>query len=83
MNKEKFNRNVRGLLAGEQTHYNLNGLAIDVNLEAADEGKDSGIYIMFTVLVALLLVGLALRSYWALLFTGIGIALLMIWLILI
>ena len=80
LNKEKFNRNVRGLLAGEQTHYNLNGLAIDVNLEAADEGEDSGIYIMFTVLVALLLVGLALRSYWALLFTGIGIALLMIWL---
>ena len=30
LNKEKFNRNVRGLLAGEQTHYNLNGLAIDV-----------------------------------------------------
>ena len=80
LNKERFNRSVRSLLSGEQTHYKLNGLAIDVNLEAADEGQDSGMYIMFTVLIALLLVGLALRSYWALLFTGIGIALLMIWL---
>ena len=80
LHKEEFDRNVQSVLRGEQVSYLLWGIAIDQNLEAEDEGSTSGIYIMFTMMAVLAVVGLTLRSYWALVLTGAGLGILMIWL---
>ena len=78
--KEEFNRNVQGFLRGDQQAYRLWGIAIDANLEGDDEGEIAGIFIMYTVIGAVVVVGLALRSYWAMALTGAGLGILMIWL---
>ncbi|MCH7801740.1 MAG: MMPL family transporter, partial [Chloroflexi bacterium] len=80
LDKEEFNRNVQRVLRGDQESFRLWGVAIDVNLESADEGQAAGIFIMLTVIVAVLIVGLSLRSYWAMALTGAGLGILMIWL---
>ena len=80
LDKEDFNRNVQRVLRGEERTYHLWGIAIDPNLEAEDEGKTAGIFIMFTVIAAVVVVGISLRSYWAMALTGAGLGALMIWL---
>ena len=80
LNKEEFDRNVQEVLRGEQTNYWLWGIAIDPNLEAAEEGVTAGIYIVFTIIAVMVVVGLSLRSYWAMVLTGAGLGILMIWL---
>ena len=80
LDKEEFSRNVQRVLRGEQQSYRLWGVAIDVNLESADEGQTAGLFIMLTVIAAVLIVGLSLRSYWAMALTGVGLSILMIWL---
>lgn len=78
--KEEFNRNVQGLLRGNQQSFHLWGIAMDANLEAADEGQTAGFFIMFTVIAAVLIAGISLRSYWAVALTGAGLGVLIIWL---
>ncbi|MCH7786389.1 MAG: MMPL family transporter, partial [Chloroflexi bacterium] len=78
--KEQFNRNVQEILRGDEQTYRLWGIAIDANLEAADEGKIAGLFIMFTAIAAVIIVGISLRSYWAMALTGAGLGILMIWL---
>lgn len=80
LNKEKFNRKVQNLLRGSEETYSLWGIAIDANLEGIDEGKIAGTFIMFTVITAVLVVGVVLRSYWAMVLTGSGLGVLIIWL---
>ena len=80
LDKEEFNRNVQRVVRCDERTYRLWGIAIDVNLEAEDEGKTAGIFVMFTVIAALAVVGIALRSYWAIALTGVGLGTLMIWL---
>ena len=80
LDKEEFNRNVQRVLRGDESTYRLWGIAIDQNLEAEDEGKTAGIFVMFTVITALAVVGISLRSYWAMALTGAGLGALMIWL---
>ena len=80
INKEILDRKIQTLLRGKQNSYNLWSIAIDVNLESEEQGAESGIFITFTVIVALGIMGLALRSYWAVALTGIGIGILIIWL---
>ncbi len=78
--KEEFNRNVQQVLRGDEHNYRLWGIAIDVNLESADEGQTAGMFIMFTVIAVVLIAGVSLRSYWAVALTGAGLGSLMIWL---
>jgi len=78
--KEEFNRSVQEFLRGDERTYELWGIAIDLNLESNDEGQVAGIFIMFTVIGAVAVVGLSLRSYWATALVGAGLAILMIWL---
>jgi predicted RND superfamily exporter protein len=78
--KEHLNRRIRDVMAKGSGSYDIWGIAIDANLEAQDEGKTAGIFIMFTVIGALLVVGLTLKSYWATAICGIGLGVLMIWL---
>ena len=79
-NKERFNRNVQDVLRGDQVHYRLWGVAIDVNLESADQGQIAGIFIMLTVIAAVLVMWISLRSYWAMALTGAGLGVLIVWL---
>ena len=80
LDREEFSRNVQRVLRGEERTYRLWGIAIDVNLESEDEGKTAGIFVMLTVIAALAVVGISLRSYWAMALTGAGLGALMIWL---
>lgn len=80
LDKEEFNRNVQEILRQEVDSYQVWGIAIDANLESADQGQESGIFITFTVIAAIVIVGIALRSYWAVALTGVGLGALMIWL---
>ena len=80
LDKEEFNRNVQEILRGDETTYKLWGIAIDQNLEAEDEGTTAGMFIIFTVVAAVAVVGISLRSYWATALTGVGLGALMIWL---
>lgn len=78
--KEQFNRKVHDLLRGNQETYRLWGIAIDVGLEIEDESVIAGPFIMMTVIGVLIVVGVSLRSYWAVALTGAGLGMLMIWL---
>ena len=80
LDREEFSRNVQRVLRGDENTYRLWGIAIDVNLESEDEGTTAGIFVMFTVIAALAVVGISLRSYWAMALTGAGLGALMIWL---
>ncbi len=80
LDKEKFNRNVQDVLRGDQRSFELWGIALDQNLEAEDEGRIAGIFIMLTVVTVVIVVGLSLRSYWAMALTGTGLGAMMIWL---
>ena len=80
LDREEFSRNVQRVLRGEERAYRMWGIAIDVNLESEDEGKTAGIFVMFTVIAALAVVGISLRSYWAMALTGAGLGTLMVWL---
>ena len=77
---EEFNRNVQRVLRGEERTYQLWGIAIDLNLEIADEGQTAGMFLMLAVIAAVVVVGISLRSYWAMALTGAGLGALMIWL---
>ena len=79
-NKEHFNRKVQEFLRGDQESYRLWGIAIDAGLEIEDESVLAGPFIMFTAIGVLIVVGMALRSYWAVAITGAGLGILMIWL---
>tara|TARA_B100000686_G_scaffold308344_1_gene349320 strand:- start:10789 stop:13578 length:2790 start_codon:yes stop_codon:yes gene_type:complete len=80
INKEHLNRSIGSVMEGLGKNYEIWGIAIDANLESEDEGKKAGIFIMFTAIAAVLVVGLSLNSYWATAITGVGLAVLMVWL---
>ena len=80
VNKEHLNRNFGKAIEGDSEVYDLWGVAIDANLESEEEGSIAGIFITFTVIGALLVVGLSLKSYWATAISGVGLAILMVWL---
>jgi len=80
VNKEHLNRYFAEVIEGDSQVYKIWGIALDANLEAEEEGRAAGIFITFTVIGALLLVGLNLKSYWATAISGVGLAVMMIWL---
>ena len=80
LDKEQFDRNVQEVLRGDQRSFELWGIALDQNLEAEDEGRIAGIFIMLTVVTVVIVVGLSLRSFWAMALTGAGLGAMMIWL---
>ena len=80
VNKEHLNRRVASVMKGESETYEMWGVAIDPNLESAEEGQTAGLFITFTIIGAVLVVGLSLKSYWITAITGIGLGLLMVWL---
>ena len=80
LNKEKFSRRIQTILKENNQVNNIWGLAFDTNLESADQGQTAGIFIMLTVIGALLTIAFLLKSYWAVTLTGAGLGFLIIWL---
>ena len=80
INKEHLNRKISSIMRGNSTYYDVWGVAIDANLESEEEGQTSGAFITFTIIGAVLIVGLSLKSYWATAISGIGLGVLIIWL---
>jgi len=80
LDKEKFSRSIQNVLRENNQFQYIWGLAIDTNLESNDEGQTVGIFIMLTVLSALLIIAFLLKSYWAVVLTGAGLGFLILWL---
>ena len=78
--KEYFGRNVQTILRGEERNYRLWGVAMDPNLESQDEGRTTVPFIFATVLAVLVVIGISLRSWRAVLLSAIGLAMLIVWL---
>ncbi len=80
LHKEAFDRNVQNILKKNIASYELWGIAIDQNLEAQEEGQTAGLFIMATVIAAIIVVGITFRSRWATVLSAFGITLLILWL---
>ncbi len=78
--KEEFARDMQSLLRGSETHNQVWGVAIDVNLTSGEQGATAGPFIGFTILAVLVVLGIVFRSYWAVAITGGALAALMVWL---
>ena len=78
--KEEYSRDIQNILRGDQTEFSVWGIGIDVNLQSIEQGESAAPYIALTIVVVLLIVGIFLRSYWAVTTVSVGIGILIIWL---
>jgi len=76
---EEYDRRIQEMLR-QTDGVQVNGIAIDVNLTSAEQGAVAGPFIGFTILTALLIVGLTFRSYWALATVSVAFLMLLVWL---
>ncbi len=76
---EEYDRDLQEVLR-RADGFQVNGVAIDVNLTSQEQGAVAGPFIGFTILAVLLLVGLTFRSYWVLATVSVSFVLLIIWL---
>ena len=76
---EEYDRDIQEVLRSAEG-WKVNGIAIDVNLTSQEQGAVAGPFIGFTVLAALLLVGLTFRSYWVMATVSVMFMVLIIWL---
>ena len=77
---EHYGREVQRVLRGEQEGYQLWGVFIDMNLEIADEGKVSGVMLVVSIALMLVLITFIFRSWLITLLSGLGLGMLIIWL---
>ncbi len=80
LDKERLNRRMLAILRGDQEHYRLWGLALDVNLTSREQGETAIPYIAATVILVLLVVGVTLRSAPAVVLGFFGLLILLVWL---
>lgn len=78
--KEAFNLAVEHYLRDEQQHISVLAVAGAANETSKAQGRSAAPFIILAVVAAVLIVGIALRSYWATALTGVGLAILMTWL---
>ena len=76
---EEYDRGVQDILRTAES-FQVNGVAIDVNLTSEEQGAVAGPFIGFTMLAVLAIVGLTFRSYWVLAVVSSAFLLLIIWL---
>ncbi|MCP3997569.1 MAG: MMPL family transporter [bacterium] len=67
-------RAVQTELRGNQENYTALGLGIDIDLEFEDQAAEAMPFILGAVVIILIVVGALLRSYWAAVYVGAGIA---------
>jgi predicted RND superfamily exporter protein len=77
---EHYNRELQDYLRGDEDSYKLWGIAIDLSLEAQDEGALSFPLIFAAVILILIIVTVIFRSPKVLLLTFIGLGMLIVWL---
>ena len=80
LEKERLNRRLLATLRGEERHYRLWGLALDVNLTSREQGETAIPYIAATVGLVLVVVGVTLRSVKAVGLGFLGMLILLVWL---
>ena len=80
LKKERYNRQVQEFLRGDQVNYRLWGLAIDVNLEAREQGRTALPFVAATVVLVLVVVGIVLRSMRSVGLAALGLLMLFVWL---
>ena len=80
LNKEYLGREIIKVLAGNENNYKLWPIAVDVNLYSQEQGETSGVYLTLTVIVAILIAGLSLRSFYTVSIIGFGISAVILWL---
>ncbi len=80
LDKERLNRRILSVLRGEEAHYKLWGLGLDVNLTSREQGETAIPYIAATVVLVLLVVGVTLRSIKAVGLGFLGLLILLVWL---
>ncbi len=76
---EEYDRSVRTLLRTNED-FQVDSVAIDVNLTSQEQGAVAGPFIGFTILAVLLIVGIIFRSYWVLATVSVALISLIIWL---
>ncbi len=77
--KEYYDRELQKILRGDQESYSLWGIAIDVSLEAEEEGMTSFGLIFAAVVMIVVLITVLFRSVRVSLFTTIGLILMLWW----
>ena len=80
INKERYARNLEKIMNESSPSFEALGIATDVNLVAEEQGSIAGQFVTFTVLAAIAVCGIFLRSYVAMVLVGVGLISLMIWL---
>ena len=80
LEKERLNRRLLATLRGDEENYRLWGLALDVNLTSQEQGATAIPYIAATVILVLVVVGVALRSVKAVGLGFLGLLILLVWL---
>ena len=80
INKERYGRKIVEVMNYNNPSYTALGIAIDVNLVAEEQGTIAGQFITLTVIAAIAVCGIFLRSYVAMVLVGVGLISLMIWL---
>ena len=80
LEKERLNRRILAVLKGDEAHYLLYGLGLDASLTSREQGETAIPYIVATVILVLLVVGVTLRSFKAVGLGFVGLMILVIWL---
>lgn len=80
LNKEEFNRTVQAILRGDQKDYKLWGVAIDSGLELTDEVNTAIPFIVATMIMVLVVIGISLGSLKAVILSALGLGSMLIWL---
>ncbi|MEE9206223.1 MAG: hypothetical protein V3U50_04480, partial [Acidimicrobiia bacterium] len=71
---QRWLRQVQTVLRGDQQNMTAIGLGIDIDLEFEEQGEEASPFILGAVVVILIVVGALLRSYWAAVYVGLGLA---------
>ena len=71
---QRWLREVQTELRGDQVNFTALGLAIDIDLEFEEQAAEATPFILLAVAIILLVVGVLLRSYWAAVYVGAGLA---------
>jgi predicted RND superfamily exporter protein len=71
---ERWLREVQVELRGEQQYYTALGVGIDINLAFEEQLEEALPFILGAVVLILVVVGVLLRSYWAAVYVGVGLA---------
>ncbi|MEM9562061.1 MAG: MMPL family transporter [Actinomycetota bacterium] len=76
---EEYQRDLQEVLRTAEG-FQVNGIAIDVNLTSQEQGAVAGPFIGFTILAVLVLVGLTFHSYWIMAIVASSFLALIVWL---